>query len=111
MKTFLLYSAFFLCLCIFIYGALKQSAEGSELKFDSKNVREIWQACSLQFKVISPYMPQEVRMYLCDCYTDQMRLQFTPEQVKELSSEKAKKVGEKMKELCPLPSNKPSIDA
>ena len=94
---------------IFFYAAFKQ-VTASELKFDSQNVREIWQACSLQFKVISPYMPQEVRMYLCACYTDQMRLQFTPEQGKELSSEKAKKVGEKMKELCPLPTPQPTID-
>ena len=94
---------------IFFYAAFKQ-VTASELKFDSQNVREIWQACSMQFKMISPYMPQETRMYLCDCYTDQMRLQFTPEQVKELSSEKARKVGEKMKELCPLPTPQPTID-
>ena len=94
---------------IFFYAAFKQ-ATASELKFNTQNVRELWQACSMQFKMISPYMPQETRMYLCDCYTDQMRIKFTPEQVKELSSEKAKKVGEKMKELCPLPTPQPTID-
>ena len=94
---------------IFFYAAFKQ-ATASELKFNTQNVRELWQACSMQFKMISPYMPQETRMYLCDCYTDQMRIKFTPEQVKELSSEKAKKVCEKMKELCPLPTPQPTID-
>jgi len=85
-------------------------SNASELKFDSQNVREIWQACSIQFQVISPYMPQETRMYLCDCYTDQMRIKFTPEQVKGLTSEKAKILGEEMKTLCPIPSPQPTID-
>ena len=94
---------------IFFYAAFKQ-ATASELKFDSQNVREIWQACSMQFKMISPYMPQETRMYLCDCYTDQMRIKFTPEQVKGLTSEKAKILGEEMKTLCPILSPQPTID-
>ena len=110
MRTFLLYSAFILSLCIFVYGALKQYAEGSELKFDSQNVREIWQACSMQFQTITPYMTQETRTYLCDCYTDQMRLKFTPEEVKGLTPEQAKKVGNEMKILCPIPLPQPRID-
>ena len=111
MRTFLLYLAFILTFSVFIYGALKQYAEGKEgLKFDSQNVREIWQACSMQFKMISPYMSQETRMYLCDCYTDQMRIKFTPEQVKGLTSEKAKILGQEMKVLCPIPVSTPSIE-
>jgi len=111
MRTFLLYSAFFLSLCIFIYGALKQYAEGNEgLKFDSQNVREIWQACSLQFQTITPYMPQLTRISLCDCYTDQMRLKFTPEQVKGLTPEQARILGQEMKVLCPIPVSTPSIE-
>ena len=111
MRTFLLYSIFVLTFSIFIYGALKQSAEGKEgLKFDSQNVREIWQACSLQFQTITPYMPQLTRIFLCDCYTDQMRIKFTPEQVKGLTSEKAKILGEEMKILSPIPLPQPTID-
>ena len=111
MRTFLLYLAFILTFSVFIYGALKQYAEGKEgLKFDSQNVREIWQACSMQFKMISPYMPQETRMYLCDCYSDYMRTTFTPKQVKELKSEESKKLGTKLKTLCPIPSPQPTID-
>ena len=49
-------------------------------------------------------------MYLCDCYTDQMRIKFTPEQVKGLTSEKAKILGEEMKTLCPIPTPQPTID-
>ena len=111
MRTFLLYSIFVLTFSIFIYGALKQSAEGKEgLKFDSQNVREIWQACSLQFQTITPYMPQVTRIFLCDCYTDQMRIKFTPEQVKGLTPEQAKEIGKEMQVLCPLPLPQPTID-
>ena len=111
MRTFLLYAAFLLATSVFIYGSLKQFAEGKEgLKFDSQNVREIWQACSLQFQTITPYMTQETRTYLCDCYTDQMRLKFTPEEVKGLTPEQARKVGNEMKILCPLPLPQPRID-
>ena len=105
-----MYILFIIFSVIFFYAAFKQSTEASELKFDSQNVREIWQACSMQFKMISPYMPQETRMYLCDCYTDQMRIKFTPEQVKGLTSEKAKILGEEMKTLCPIPTPQPTID-
>ena len=48
-------------------------------------------------------MPQVTRIFLCDCYTDQMRIKFTPEQVKGLTPEQAKKVGKEMQVLCPLP--------
>ena len=111
MRTFLLYSIFVLTFSIFIYGALKQYAEGKEgLKFDSQNVREIWQACSLQFQTITPYMPQLTRISLCDCYTDQMRIKFTPEQVKGLTPEQARILGQEMKVLCPIPVSKPPIE-
>ena len=111
MRTFLLYVAFLLATSVFIYGALKQYAEGKEgLKFDSQNVREIWQACSLQFQTITPYMPQLTRISLCDCYTDQMRIKFTPEQVKGLTPEQARILGQEMKVLCPIPVSTPSIE-
>ena len=55
-------------------------------------------------------MTQETRTYLCDCYTDQMRLKFTPEEVKGLTPEQARKVGNEMKILCPLPLPQPRID-
>ena len=106
MKMYILLVVFSI---IFFYAAFKQ-ATASELKFDTQNVRELWQACSMQFQVISPYMPQETRMYLCDCYSDYMRTTFTPKQVKELKSEESKKLGTKLKTLCPIPSPQPTID-
>ena len=94
---------------IFFYAAFKQ-ATASELKFDTKNVRELWQACSIQFQMVSPSMLQETRMYLCDCYSDYMRTTFTPEQAQKLTSEESKKLGKKLKTLCPIPSTQPTID-
>ena len=106
---------YFILLClftIFLYAGFMQAiAYGKDkLKFDSQNVREIWQACSLQFQAITPYMLPLTRIYLCDCCTDQMRIKFTPEQVKGLTPEQARILGEEMKMLCPIPVSKPPIE-
>jgi hypothetical protein len=92
-------------LAIFVYGAVMQgTAYGQEkLKFPSKNIREMWSACSTEFRKILPSMMEETRMYLCDCYTDYMRKSFTPEQVIAMTSEQARSLGLIMRIKCPLP--------
>ena len=76
----------------------------SPLKFPTKNIREMWFACSLEFRRIRPAMLEEVRIYLCDCYTDYMRKNFTPEQVLAMTPEQARSLGFKMRTICPLPT-------
>ena len=91
---------------IFITGAQSNfaSEEESPLKFPTKNIREMWFACSLEFRRIRPAMLEEVRIYLCDCYTDYMRKNFTPEQVLAMTPEQARSLGFKMRTICPLPT-------
>ena len=76
--------------------------EESKLEFPTKNVREMWWACSLQFRKILPTIGEQTRMHLCDCYTDHMRQTYTPEQVKALTTEQARTLGLRMRERCPI---------
>ena len=39
-----------------------------------------------------------------------MRIKFTPEQVKGLTPEQARILGQEMKVLCPMPVSKPPIE-
>ena len=113
MKTFLLYSAFFLCLCIFIYGALKQSAEGSEqsppFKFKTYQVRGLWQVCSTAFQSKNPKVNPFMYAHVCDCYVDHIRTQYTPERVDNMTLEESTQLSIDLKELCNPSSNKDKV--
>ena len=99
-----------LAICIYA-GYMQATVYGQEkLKFDTKEVREMWYACSTEFQKITPYMPEVVRIYLCDCYTDHMRIDYTPDQVKGLTKDQSRVLGLKLKEICPIPVNPPKID-
>ena len=100
----------FIMLClftIFVYGAVMQgTAYGKdEIKFPTKNIREMWYACATEFRKILPSMTEGTRLYLCDCYTDYMRESFTPEQVIAMTSEQARSLGLIMRNECPLPDD------
>ena len=77
--------------------------EDSTLKFPTQNIREMWWACSLEFRKLMPTMKEQTRIYLCDCYTDHMRKTYTTEQVKAMTKEQARTLGLRMKERCPIP--------
>ena len=100
MRTFLLYSAFILSLCIFVYGALKQYAEGSELKFDTKKTRELLQVCSVSFRSKHPGIPIHVYYPVCDCYVDHIRSSYEPEVLENMKPEEVKKLSDELKNEC-----------
>ena len=77
--------------------------EESTLKFPTKNIREMWWSCSVEFKKIRPNMQEHSRVSLCDCYTDHMRETYTPEQVLAMTQEQARTLGFRMRTICPLP--------
>ena len=96
----------FIMLClfsIFMYGAVIQgTAQGKEVpQFSTEKVRAMWYMCSTQFQMVAPNIGQAERVRLCDCYVDHMRSTFTPEQVIALTSEESRKLGMKMKFICP----------
>ena len=94
-------------LAILVYAVLVMEGKASEqegLKFHTKNVREMWYSCSMEFRKLMPYMQEGTRIYLCDCYTDHMRTTFTPEQVMALTPEQSRVLGLGMRDLCPIPN-------
>ena len=100
MRTFLLYLAFILTLSVFVYGALKQYAEGSELKFNTQKTRELWQVCSVSFRSKHPGIPIHVYYPVCDCYVDHIRSSYEPEVLDNMTSEEVQKLSEELKFEC-----------
>ena len=74
------------------------------LKYNTKELREMWDACFTQFKKIVPDIPEKVNMDLCDCYSDHMRTEYTPSQVKNFNKEQSRELGKSMKKKCPMPN-------
>jgi len=48
--------------------------------YPTLQVRELWQVCSLTFQQKHPQLPQALRWLVCDCYTDIIRRDYTPDQ-------------------------------
>ena len=92
-----------LTLGIGVINSRAADKEEFKLKFPTKNIREMWWACSLEFKKIRPNMQERSRVLLCDCYTNHMRETYTPEQVLALTQEQARTLGFRMRTICPLP--------
>ena len=109
------HTLYFILLClvtIVIYaGYMQATVYGQEkLKFNTKETREMWYACSRQFQAVAPQLHEITRIYLCDCYTDHMRINYTPDEVKALTREESQILGQKFKEICPIPTPQPTID-
>ena len=102
-KILLLTLATILTLGIGVISSRASEKEEFKLKFPTKNIREMWWACSLEFKKIRPNMQERSRVLLCDCYTNHMRETYTPEQVLALTQEQARTLGFRMRVICPLP--------
>jgi len=52
--------------------------------FPTQQVRELWMLCSQTFMNKHPMLPQELRWLVCDCYTDVIRRDHTPETASNL---------------------------
>ena len=49
--------------------------------FNTIQIRGLWMMCSLSFKQKNSFLPQDIVWQACDCYTDVIRQELTPEQV------------------------------
>ena len=101
-KILLLTLAAILTLGIGVINSRAADKEESTLKFPTQNIREMWWACSTEFRKLMPTMTEQTRVYLCDCYTDHMRKTYTTEQVKALTKEQARTLGFRMRQRCPI---------
>ena len=68
--------------------------------YPTKDVREMWQMCSLKFARLK-VMPFIYRG-LCDCYVDLMRKTFTKEEFLAITPSQTRATGEMLKTACPI---------
>ena len=100
MKALILYSLVLLSLTIFLYAALKQHLEASELKFNTKKTRELWQVCSMSFRSKHPGVPPNVYTPVCDCYVDHIRSNYDPKVMGSMKPEEYMKLSEELRNEC-----------
>ena len=70
--------------------------------YTTQVVRQLWQMCSWNFQMKQPSLSPIMRQILCDCYTDTIRADFTPEEIKDEASIKAKGLTNRLVEKCNL---------
>ena len=49
--------------------------------YNTLQIRGVWMMCSLSFKQRNPFLVQSIVWKACDCYTDVIRQELTPEEV------------------------------
>jgi len=67
-------------LIVFLLGATFVFPQEAA-KFPTKQVRELWQVCSITFRTKNPGVGPNVYFPVCDCYMDHIRANYTPTEV------------------------------
>ena len=75
-------------------------AEKFSGKFPTAHIRELWQICSMTYQYKVPGLEQFIRWEICDCYTDTIRKDLTPDKVKNMEYEAAKELSTKLINEC-----------
>ena len=88
----------FLLLNLGVYGTIL--AEPYSGKFPTAHIRELWQICSVTYQYRQPQIDQMSRWIICDCYTDMIRKDLTPDKVKDMEYEAAKELSAKLINEC-----------
>ncbi len=68
--------------------------------FPTAHIRELWQICSMTYQYKQPQLNQMTRWMICDCYTDTIRKDLSPDKVKNMEYEEAKKLSAKLISQC-----------
>jgi len=84
---------------------------GGETKFSTRQVRELWQVCSISFRNQNPGIGQDVYFPVCDCYMDHIRENYTPEQVTDnnMTKEDYSKLSQDLRRICNPTLQKPPL--
>jgi len=85
---------FGMMLFFFVKGVRAHDNETQKFNgnFPAKQVRELWQVCSFTFQQRHPQLPQPLRWLVCDCYTDIIRRDMTPESAARSNPVQAKEL-------------------
>lgn len=78
--------------------------------FPTAHIRELWQICSMTYQYKLPGIDQFIRWSICDCYTDTIRKDLTPEEIKIMNYEEAKKLSEKLINECNVKLKKKDLN-
>ena len=68
--------------------------------FPTAHIRELWQICSMTYQHKHPQLNQMTRWLICDCYTDLIRKDLTPERINKMEYEEAKELSTKLINEC-----------
>ena len=79
--------------------------------FPTAHIRELWQICSMTYQHKHPQLDQMTRWIICDCYTDTIRKDLSPDKVKQMEHEEAKKLSEKLINECNIILRKNPLNA
>ena len=99
----------FLLLNLGVYGTIL--AEPYSGKFPTAHIRELWQICSVTYQYRQPGIDQMSRWIICDCYTDMIRKDLTPDKVKDMEYEAAKELSAKLINECNIILRKNPLNA
>ena len=84
---------------------ISSSAYSQELKYPTKDIREMWYSCSNSIQTNAPQLNLVQRARLCDCYVNYFRKNYTPIEVQTMPDQESKDVGIKLMTICPLTKN------
>ena len=85
-----------LILILASYGNIK----GNELDYSTTQIRKMWFECSTGLRVNYPKIPAQIKIVLCDCYVNQLRMKYTAKEVLELTKEESGKLGLEVAQIC-----------
>ena len=77
--------------------------------FLTKQIRELWQVCSITFQTNHPQLDQALRWEVCDCYTDLIRKTLTPDKLGKLGNKEAIELSSKLIKECNVKLNKQPV--
>ena len=87
-------------LAIFLILATYGQSKGKDLEFSTTQIREMWFICSTELRRKIPNIPEGQKVYLCDCYVNQLRMKFTSEEFLNLSKDESYKLGLEFSKMC-----------
>jgi len=102
-----------LVITVFLGCTILNPVMAEEPKFNgnflTKQIRELWQVCSITFQTNHPQLDQALRWEVCDCYTDLIRRTLTPDKLGTLDYKQAKELSSKLINECNVKLSKQPV--
>jgi len=89
-------------IAVIFFSGYKGHANDSELNFTTEQLREMWGACTETFKSKYPQITSKIRINLCDCYADYIRVRYDQESFDDFSPKDTKRLGKEISKVCKI---------